>query len=77
MANHPAVANIGTRPTVDGQRKVLEVHLLDFEGDLYNRQIEVEFCHWLRDEQKFPSLDGLKIQIKADEKQARSWFARN
>ena len=74
LDSHPAVANIGTRPTVDGQRKVLEVHLFDYSGDLYGQQINVEFFHWLRDEQKFPSLDALKLQIKADEQRARNWF---
>ena len=75
LAGHSAVANIGSRPTVDGQRKQLEVHLLDFADDLYGARLEVEFCHWLRDEQKFSSLDALKAQISTDEQRARQWFA--
>lgn len=77
LSGHSAVANIGSRPTVDGQRQVLEVHLLDFAGDLYGQRLEIEFCYWLRDEQKFGSLDLLKAQIKADELRARQWFENN
>jgi len=77
VSGHQAVANIGTRPTVDSQRKVLEVHLLDFNGDLYGQRLQIEFCYWLRDEQKFPSLDALKAQIVDDEKRARQWFIDN
>jgi len=71
----PAVANIGSRPTVDGQRQVLEVHLLDYAGDLYGQRLDVDFCYRLRDEQKFASLDALKTQIESDEQRARAWFA--
>lgn len=74
LTAHPAVANIGSRPTVGGQRKVLEVHLIDFEGDLYGAKLEIEFALWLRAEQKFSSLEQLKQQIAADEQQARRWF---
>jgi len=77
LQRHEAVANLGLRPTVDGQRQVLEVHLLDYAGDLYGARLEVEFCYWLREEQKFSSLDALKAQIKADERRAREWFNKN
>ncbi|MEI6605947.1 MAG: bifunctional riboflavin kinase/FAD synthetase [Verrucomicrobiota bacterium] len=67
----PGVANLGVRPTVDGANKVLEVHLLDFSGDLYGREIEVEFVKYLRPEQRFATLDLLRGQIAADASAAR------
>ncbi|MBC6905553.1 bifunctional riboflavin kinase/FAD synthetase [Saccharophagus sp. K07] len=70
------VANVGVRPTVNGTVKpVLEVHLLDFSGDLYGQWLRVEFCHKLRDEQKFPSLEELKRQIDQDVLAARQYFS--
>jgi len=70
------VANIGTRPTVDGSYRVLEVHLFDFESDIYGRHLEVEFCNRLRDEMKFESFEALKQQIVADAEQARRFFSK-
>ncbi len=67
----PGVANIGSRPTVDGARCLLEVHLLDFDADIYGRHVQVSFVKKLRDEQRFDSLDALKTQITRDEAQAR------
>ena len=61
-----AVTNIGTRPTVNGQGVTVEAHLLDFNGDLYGKEITVMFCDFLRPEQKFANLDALKTQITAD-----------
>jgi riboflavin kinase/FMN adenylyltransferase len=64
-----AVANIGFRPTVTGERPDLprvEAHLLDFTGDLYGAFVELEFVAFLRDEQRFPNLEALKLQIAAD-----------
>ena len=70
------VANIGTRPTVDGDgRAHLEVHLLDFDADLYGRRITVVFHEKLRDEQRFASLDELQAAIKADFATARAQWA--
>jgi len=61
------LANLGVRPTFSsGDRRVLEVHLLDFEGDLYGREMEVEFREFLRGERKFDSADGLRAQIARD-----------
>jgi riboflavin kinase/FMN adenylyltransferase len=65
------VANLGTRPTVDGVGRSLEAHLFDFSGDLYGREIELEFVHFLRGEQKFDGLEALKRQIAADAAEAR------
>jgi riboflavin kinase / FMN adenylyltransferase len=71
----PGVANVGVRPTVGGEtRPILEVHLLDFDGHLYAREVEVRFDKKLRDEQKFPSLEVLKVQIHNDIAQAKSFF---
>ncbi|ROU00643.1 bifunctional riboflavin kinase/FAD synthetase [Marinobacter sp. R17] len=69
------VANIGLRPTVDGRRPSLEVHLFDFAGTLYGQRIRVEFRHPLRDEIKFDSVDALKAQIDQDIDDARAWIA--
>lgn len=69
----PGVANIGTRPSVAGDgRAHLEVHLLDFAGDLYGRRLVVQFHQKLRDEQRFASLEALKSAIDADIAAARA-----
>jgi riboflavin kinase/FMN adenylyltransferase len=70
----PGVANVGTRPTVDGTRSLLEVHLFDFQQDIYKRHVTVEFCEKLRDEKRFESLDLLKEQIWLDAARAREYF---
>ena len=66
-----AVANFGKRPTVDGLSELLEVHLFDFDGDLYGRELEVEFRGFIRSERKFDGLDALKDQIARDAAAAR------
>ena len=71
LHRHPAVMNIGVRPTVSGEGVTVEVHLLDWQGDLYGQQLRVELVQFLRPEQKFDGLDGLKAQILADADQAR------
>lgn len=69
------VANIGTRPTLgESIKAVLEIHLLDFHGDLYGKRIDVTFHHKIRDEQKFESLDALKQQIHKDIASGREFF---
>ncbi len=68
----PGVANLGTRPTVDGSRPLLEVHLFDFEQDIYGRHVQVEFVKKLRDEKRFDSFEQLKRQIFQDVEQARA-----
>ena len=61
------VANLGVRPTVSrGDKRMLEVHLLAFEGDLYGLEIEVEFLRFLREEKKFGSMEELRAQIGRD-----------
>ena len=65
------VANIGARPTVDGTRQQLEVHIFDFDDDLYGQCIEVVIKKKLRQVMKFDSLDALTAQIKLDSEQAK------
>ena len=70
------VANVGTRPTInDLIEAILEVHLLDFNDDLYGQRLCVEFHHKIRDEQKFASLDILQQHIQRDIDKARDYFA--
>ena len=69
------VASLGVRPTVKHQgAPVLEVHVLDFEGDLYRRHVRVEFLHKLRDEEKYADLASLTHQISLDARNARAFF---
>ncbi|MFH0264514.1 bifunctional riboflavin kinase/FAD synthetase [Vibrio rumoiensis] len=68
------VANVGNRPTVNGIRQQLEVHLFDFKQNLYGKQLEVILLHKIRDEQKFDSFDLLKQQIELDAQVARVWL---
>jgi riboflavin kinase/FMN adenylyltransferase len=71
----PGAANIGVRPTVaEGFKPVLEVHLLDFDRDIYGMHVDVNFLHKLRAEAKFDSLDALKAQIGRDVADVRSFF---
>jgi riboflavin kinase / FMN adenylyltransferase len=60
------VMNIGNRPTVNGLEQTIEVHILDWQGDLYGQELTVELLEFIRSEQRFPSLDALKEQISAD-----------
>lgn len=69
---YEGVANVGFRPTVNGQVCQLEVHLFDFDGDLYGQRVEVELVAKIRDEQPFQSLDALKKQIWNDANRARA-----
>lgn len=68
---HGGVANYGRRPTVGEGAPLLEIHVFDFDGDLYGKAVEVFFVDWLRGEQKFPSLDALKAQIAEDATRAQ------
>lgn len=71
-----AVLNIGIRPTINNSspQKRVEVHLLDFDGELYEKELEVTFVQKLRDERKFPSLDALREQIGRDIHEAKGRF---
>lgn len=76
LPTHRAVLNIGVRPTVSQPtpQPRVEVHLLDFNGDLYDQELEITFADKLRDEQRFNSFDELKAQIARDIAEARARF---
>jgi len=75
---HQGVANVGVRPTVNGDKKpLLEVHLFDFARTVYGEMIEVVFHQKLRDEKKFASLDELQTQLQMDITQGQNFFRRN
>ena len=67
----PGVASLGTRPTVAGTQALLEAHVFDFAGELYGREIEVEFAAKLRAEETFASLEALTTQMHRDAHEAR------
>jgi riboflavin kinase/FMN adenylyltransferase len=69
-----AMANLGVKPTFSEGKdnRVLELHLLDFEGDLYGRELTIELGEFIRPEQKFASLEALRTQIETDEKQIKN-----
>ena len=74
----PGVASLGVRPTVNQVvQPLLEVHLFDFDGDLYGQRMAVEFVAKLRDEQKFDGLDALKAQMALDSRKARELLGMN
>jgi riboflavin kinase/FMN adenylyltransferase len=70
---YPGVVNLGYRPTVSSGKseRVLEIYLLDFDRDIYGKDIEVRFVRYLRPEQKFESVDALARQIECDVQEAR------
>ena len=74
---YSGIANIGVRPTVDGKEPLLEVHVFDYSGNLYNELLTIRFKRKLRDEQAFDGIDALKAQIDRDIAEAKEWFAAN
>ncbi|MBI3447742.1 MAG: riboflavin biosynthesis protein RibF, partial [Acidobacteria bacterium] len=73
----PSVTNIGVRPTFGERERVIETHILDYEGgELYGVTVRLAFCLRLREERRFDSPDALKAQIEVDVAAARAWFAR-
>jgi riboflavin kinase/FMN adenylyltransferase len=70
----PGVASIGTRPTVNGTRVLLEVHLFDFDRNIYGAHVHVNFLHKLREEKRFDSIDEMVRRIHEDSAQAREYF---
>lgn len=70
------VANVGNRPTINGSKPLLEVHIFDFNQAIYGEAIEVSFLHKIRNEIKFPSFEELKAQIKKDYEQAVKFFEK-
>jgi riboflavin kinase/FMN adenylyltransferase len=76
LSNAAGVANLGTRPVVNGIDPLLEAHVFDYSGDLYGKNLHVDFIARLRDELPFPSLDALVVQMKKDAAQAREVLRR-
>jgi len=68
---HPGVASLGYRPVVSGKELLLEVHLFDFDGDLYAQRLTIDFIAKQRDEWHFPDLDSLTLQIRRDADEAQ------
>ncbi|WP_462280394.1 bifunctional riboflavin kinase/FAD synthetase [Salinivirga cyanobacteriivorans] len=76
--SRPAMMNIGVKPTVNNQQvRNIEVHLIDFKGDLYGQHITVELIEKIREETKFPSLNDLVDQLKKDKVQSLNIFSQN
>ena len=75
--HYDGVASFGIRPMFDAGAPLLEVFLFDFQGDLYGRNVDVAFIGWIRPEQKFASLDDLKVAMAADVAQARDALKRS
>ena len=73
---YPAVTNIGTRPTVAGSGITVEPWILDYSGDLYGREITLEFHYFLRPEMKFPTLEALKEEIHRNAEETRAYLKR-
>ena len=73
--HYVGIANLGTRPTFDKKDILLEVHLFDFQANLYGKHMEVTFLHFLRPEQKFSDIEALKTQISLDCQQAKDILA--
>lgn len=74
QVKYPAVMNIGNRPTVEGQHRTIEAHLLDVDMDVYGKAIRIFLHRRLREERKFPDLDSLKAQIQRDSAAAAAFF---
>jgi riboflavin kinase/FMN adenylyltransferase len=74
-SEHPGVASLGVRPTFEPPQELLETHLLDFDGDLYGRKIEVALHAFIRDEKKFDDIAALIAHMKEDEAKARHLLA--
>lgn len=72
LVDHPAVVSLGTRPTINGTEPLLEVHVFDFDRDIYGKYLCVDFVARLRDERRFESLDALVEQMHRDAAAARA-----
>jgi riboflavin kinase/FMN adenylyltransferase len=70
----PAVASIGYRPTFGGNDCILEIHIFNFDRDIYQRHVQVRFLHKLREEERFDSVDALIAQMAEDVAQAKGFF---
>ena len=66
--------NVGTNPTVDGKNQSIEVHFFNFNQDIYNTELKIEFLKRLRSEEKFQNLNALKIQLNKDMENATTYI---
>jgi riboflavin kinase/FMN adenylyltransferase len=73
---HSGITNVGIRPTFGETDLAIETHLLDFQGDLYGRDVRLSFVQRLRDERRFADVDALRSQIAADQRRAERLFSR-
>jgi riboflavin kinase/FMN adenylyltransferase len=73
---HPAMTNIGVRPTFGETEPTVETHVLGYSGDLYGRTVRLSFVQRLRDERTFEDVDALRAQIEADQRRAERLFSR-
>lgn len=69
--------NIGYRPTVDGDHQTIEVHVFDFDGDLYGKKLQINLIYFLREEQKFDSIDDLITQLNQDKENSLHYIKNN
>ena len=74
---YPAVTNVGTRPTVAGMGTTVETWILNYSGDLYGREITLEFYKFIRPEIKFPSLGDLQEAVRADAEKTKEILTSN
>jgi len=76
---YPGMLNVGIRPTIDSANpvKVIEAHLFDQDIDLYDQEVVIHFRKRIRDEKKFPNLEGLKQQLQEDEREIKTYFSSN
>lgn len=75
--SYPGMANLGSRPTVNGNETTLEVNVFDFDENLYGARVEVEFIERMRSESRFPTVEALAAQLGRDREQALSLLKRN
>ena len=69
--NYKAMANIGTRPSVDGQTRLLEIHIFNYRGSLYGRYVKINLLKKIRDEQRFENIEALKQQLLRDAEECK------
>ena len=69
--NYKAMANIGTRPSVDGQTRLLEIHIFNYRGSLYGRYVKINLLKKIRDEHRFENIDALKQQLLRDAEECK------
>ena len=69
--------NIGFRPTINGKNQTIEIHFFNYNNDLYGKELTVELLYFLRDEQKFSSVEKLTLQLKKDKETSLTYINKN